>query len=87
MVPGREGPQNSPIHHWLQITTFLAAATYILRGPLTTLGSGPPRSFFFSLNKEQIQTVLPLRLSLLMLQPRLVYLFPVPKTPHRGDKT
>lgn len=72
--------QNSPIHHWLQITTFLAAATYIPRGPLTTLGSGPPKSFFFFFKLS-----FPFD-SLLMLQPRLVYLFPVPRAPHRGDK-
>ena len=62
--------------------TFLAAATHIPSVPLTTLEVDHTGLFFFFFNKEQIQTVLPVWFSLLVLQPRPVYLClsPRPRT-------
>ena len=59
-VKSQEGKtQNSPTHHWLQITTFLAAATQHSQWSPDHSGSGPPRSFFFFKTKNRSRLFFP----------------------------
>ena len=74
--------QNSPTHHWLQITTFLAAATHIPSGPLTTLEVDHLELFFFLKQRTDPDCSSPSLLSAHATTQAGLPL-PVPKTPQR----